>query len=340
MQLAKKIQLNSAYGALANMFFRWFDTRYAESITKSGQLSIRWMEKKINEYLNGVLKTKEVDYVIAVDTDSMYITLDKFVQATYPDRSDDETVKYLDKVCGQVLEPFIDKCYEELAVYVNAFQQKMKMKREVIANKGIFTAKKRYILNVHNSEGVQYAEPKLKMMGIEAVRSSTPAPVRKLIKDGINLIMNSTEDEMISFISSSREDFKRLPFEEVAFPRGCKELDKWEDRSGGKVFKLGTPIHVKGALLYNHTIKQRGLDKRYDTVKKGEKIKFCYLKMPNYLGEHVISTPGKLPKELELDDMIDYDKQFEKAFIEPLKGILDVIGWDTEKRSTLEQFFL
>ncbi|NBW57808.1 DNA polymerase, partial [bacterium] len=243
-------------------------------------------------------------------------------------------------VCGQVLEPFIDKCYEELAVYVNAFQQKMKMKREVIANKGIFTAKKRYILNVHNSEGVQYAEPKLKMMGIEAVRSSTPAPVRKLIKDGINLIMNSTEDEMISFISSSREDFKRLPFEEVAFPRGCKELDKWEDRSGGKVFKLGTPIHVKGALLYNHTIKQRGLDKRYDTVKKGEKIKFCYLKMPNYLGEHVISTPGKLPKELELDDMIDYDKQFEKAFIEPLKGILDVIGWDTEKRSTLEQFFL
>jgi hypothetical protein len=223
---------------------------------------------------------------------------------------------------------------------VNAYEQKMKMKREVIADKGIFTAKKRYILNVHNSEGVQYAEPKLKMMGIEAVRSSTPAPVRKMIKESMTIIMTKTEDDMISYIEKSRDEFKSLPFEQIAFPRGVTELDKWSDSSGGKVFKLGTPIHVKGALLYNHAIKQRKLDKKYDTVKKGEKIKFCYLKTPNYLGEHVISTPGKLPKELDLEHMIDYDVQFQKAFIEPIKGILDTIGWETEKRNTLEGFFI
>lgn len=340
MQLAKKIQLNSAYGALANMFFRWFDPKYAESITKSGQLSIRWMEKKMNEYLNKVLKTKDLDYVLAVDTDSMYITLDELVMQTYPDQPDDKVVKYLDNVCEKKLEPYIDKCYDELAEYVNAYAQKMTMKREVVANKGIFIAKKRYILNVFNSEGVQYAEPKLKMMGIEAVRSSTPAPVRNMIKDAIKIIMAGSEDEMIEFIANNRNAFKQLPFEQVAFPRGCTDLDKWEDRTGGKVFKLGTPIHVKGALLYNHIIKEKKLDKKYDTVKKGEKIKFCYLKTPNYLGEHVISTPGKLPKELELDEMIDYDKQFEKSFIDPIKGMLDIIGWDTERRSTLEGFFV
>jgi len=340
MQLAKKIQLNSAYGALANMFFRWFDPKYAESITKSGQLSIRWMEKKMNEYLNKTLKTNNVDYVLAVDTDSMYITLDELVKQTAAELSAEKVVKYLDKFCDKVLEPYIDKCYEELSIYVNAYEQKMKMKREVIADKGIFTAKKRYILNVHNSEGVQYAEPKLKMMGIEAVRSSTPAPVRKMIKESMTIIMTKTEDDMISYIEKSRDEFKSLPFEQIAFPRGVTELDKWSDSSGGKVFKLGTPIHVKGALLYNHAIKQRKLDKKYDTVKKGEKIKFCYLKTPNYLGEHVISTPGKLPKELDLEHMIDYDVQFQKAFIEPIKGILDTIGWETEKRNTLEEFFI
>jgi len=340
MQLAKKIQLNSAYGALGNMFFRWFDPRYAESITKSGQLSIRWMERKINEYLNKLFKTDNEDYVLAVDTDSMYITLNKLIEQAYPGRSTDDTVKYLDKVCQEVLEPYIDKCYDELAAYVNAYGQKMKMKREAIANKGIFTAKKRYILNVFNNEGVQYAEPKLKMMGIEAVRSSTPGPVRVLIKQAINIIINQTKDDLIDFIEQERIKFRNMSFEEVAFPRGCKELDKWEDNSGGKIFKTGTPIHVKGAILYNFAVKEKKLDKKYDLINKGDKIKFCYLKSPNYLGEHVISTPGPLPKELELDSYIDYDKQFDKSFIEPLKGILDVIGWETERRRTLEEFFI
>ena len=341
MQLAKKIQLNSAYGALGNRFFRWFDPKYAESITKSGQLSIRWMEERINKYLNKILKTDNRDYVIAVDTDSMYITLDSLVQQVMPKADNDKVVKFLDEVCEKKLEPYIDKCYDELAVYVNAYSQKMKMKREAIANKGIFTAKKRYILNVYNNEGVQYTEPKLKMMGIEAVRSSTPAAIRSNFKEAIIIIMNSSEEDLQQYVARQREEFKKLPYEDVAFPRGCKELEKWQDiNSGGKIFKLGTPMHVKGAILYNFFIKQKKLESKYEVVHRGSKVKFCYLKMPNYLGEHVIATPGKLPKELELDHLIDYDKQFDKAFLEPLGTILGVIGWEAEKRSTLEGFFL
>jgi DNA polymerase elongation subunit (family B) len=339
MQLAKKIQLNSAYGALGNRFFRWFDPKYAESITKSGQLSIRWMENKINIYLNNLFKTDNEDYVLAVDTDSMYITLDKLVQKIMPDAPDEKVVKFLDDVCEKKFEPFIDSCYDELAVYVNAFEQKMKMKREAIANKGIFIAKKRYVLNVYNNEGVQYAEPKLKMMGVEAVRSSTPGSIRNLFTETMKIIMKGDESLVQDFIAGEREKFKRLPFEEVAFPRGCKELDKWEDRGGGKIFKLGTPIHVKGAILYNHFIKQNKLTNKYELIYNGSKIKFCYLKTPNYLGEHVISTPGTLPKELELDHLVDYDKQFEKAYLEPISSILGVVGWEAEKRSTLEGFF-
>jgi DNA polymerase elongation subunit (family B) len=104
-------------------------------------------------------------------------------------------------------------------------------------------------------------------------------------------------------------------------------------------FKSGTPIHVKGAILYNYYIKDKKLEKKYELINRGSKIKFCYLRSPNYTGEHVISTPGKLPKELDLDQFIDYDKQFQKSFLDPLNTILGVIGWEAEKRSTLEGFF-
>ena len=214
------------------------------------------------------------------------------------------------------------------------------MKREAIADKGIWTAKKRYILNVHNNEGVQYSEPKLKIMGIEAVRTSTPAVVRDSIKKALNMIMTKTEDDLIDFISNERDRFKGLEFEDVAFPRGCKELEKWEERgSSVKIYKSGTPIHVKGAIIYNYLLDKHKLTDKYEKIRKGEKVKFCYLRTPNFLNEHVISTPGRLPVEFNLNELINYDMQFEKSFLEPLKTILDVIGWSTERRSTLEDFF-
>ena len=337
MQLAKKIQLNSAYGALSNVYFRWFDTNLAESITMSGQLSIRWMERRINQYLNKVLKTNDMDYVIACDTDSMYLNLAEFVRQTAGDKTVEETVTYLDKVCEQVFEPFIDKSYQQLADYVNAFDQKMKMKREAIANKGIWTAKKRYILNVYNNEGVQYAEPKLKLSGIEAVRSSTPSACRDNIKQALKVIMSGTESDLQSFIEKFRNEFKTLPFEDIAFPRSVRGLKEYADNS--TIFRKSTPIHVRGALIYNHILKNKGLTERLQEIGEGEKIKFCYLLLPNSAQSNIISAPGTLPKEFELAKYIDYNKQFEKSFLEPLTTILDAIGWQSEKRSTLDAFF-
>ena len=339
MQMAKKIQLNSAYGALGNKWFRWYDINHAEAITMSGQLSIRWIEGKLNEYLNKTLKTKDKDYVIASDTDSVYVTLDDLVTNVYTSPTDDrEVVKFLDKVCREKLEPFIDKSYQELADNMNAYAQKMQMKRENIANKGIWKAKKMYILNVWNSEGVQYDYPKLKMMGIEAVRSSTPSSCRDNIKKSLDIIMNEDEAALHRFIDRFRIEFKGLPFDEVAFPRGVKDIEKWST-GNTSLYDKGTPIHVKGAIVFNYLLKSKHLTHKYEDITSGEKIKFCYMKKPNPYNIAVLSCSNGLPKELGLDPFIDYDTQFEKAYLDPIKSIISTIGWHTEKRATLEEWF-
>ena len=339
IQMARKIQLNSAYGAIGNQYFRYYKLANAEAITLSGQVSIRWIENKMNQKINKILKTNDVDYVIASDTDSIYLNLGPLVENVYEGRkkTTEGIVTFLNKVCEMELEKYIDRCYEELATYVNAYDQKMQMKRENIAERGIWTAKKRYILNVWDSEGVRYDEPKLKMMGIEAVKSSTPAPCRTMIKDGLKLMMSGTEEDVINFIDKCRTDFKKLPPEEIAFPRSVSDVVKY--RSYSSIYTKGTPIHCRGALLFNHYIKEKNLTNKYSLINNGEKIKFLYLKKPNIIRENVISFIQDFPRELDLDKYIDYDLQFEKSFVEPLKSILDAIGWNVEKTVNLELFF-
>ena len=340
IQMARKIQLNSAYGAIGNQYFRYYKLVNAEAITLSGQVSIRWIENKMNGFLNKILQTEEVDYVIASDTDSIYLNMGPLVDKFLSHKSGDKTkvVELLDKICEDKLEPFIEQSYTELADYVSAYEQKMIMKRENISERGIWTAKKRYILNVWNSEGVQYSEPKLKMMGIEAVKSSTPAPCRTMIKDGLKLMMSGTEEEVIDFIDKCRKEFKALPPEQIAFPRSVSDVVKY--RSYSDIYSKGTPIHCRGALLFNHYIKEKKLDNKYSLINNGEKIKFIYLKKPNIIQENVISFIQDFPHELGLDKYIDYELQFEKSFLDPLKSILDAIGWNVEKTVNLELFFV
>ena len=339
IQMARKIQLNSAYGAIGNQYFRYYKLANAEAITLSGQVSIRWIENRMNSYLNKILKTEDVDYVIASDTDSIYLNLGDLVEKVYEGRekTPESIVSFLNKICEVEFEKYIESSYEKLASYVNAYDQKMFMKRENIAERGIWTAKKRYILNVWDSEGVRYDEPKLKMMGIEAVKSSTPAPCRTMIKDGLKLMMNGTEEDVIHFIDDCRTKFKSLPPEEIAFPRTVSDVKKYYNYTD--IYSKGTPIHCRGALLFNHYIKKNKLDRKYSLIGNGEKIKFIYLKKPNIIRENVISFIQDFPKELGLDKYIDYDLQFEKSFVEPLKAILDAIGWNVEKTVNLELFF-
>lgn len=338
MQQALKILLNSAYGALGNKYFRWFNQKYAESITKSGQLSIRWVENRINQWLNEFLKTENYDYVIAADTDSLYLRLDKLVEVCYSNKNatKEQVIKFLDKV-GEELNKKFKSFYEELAEYLNAYSNKMEMKRECIADKAIWTAKKRYILNMYNQEGVSYKEPKLKMMGIEAIRSSTPQICREKIKAALKIMMSSTENELQKFIKVFRTEFETLPYTAVAFPRGVNGMKKYADSS--TIVGHKTPIHVRGSLYYNHLLKQKKLDKKYQPIRDGDKIRFCYLKTPNPYNMSVIAASDELPKEFNMEKYIDYDTQFSKTFLEPLTTILTAIKWQPEKKASLEDFF-
>ncbi len=342
IQMAKKISLNSAYGAIGNNWFRYFNLLVAEAITTSGQLSIRWIERSLNRYLNQTLKTDGLDYVIASDTDSVYITFDRLIdKLPIQEQDTGEVINFLDRLAREKIEPFIDQSYQELAEHINAYEQKMFMKREVIADKGIWTAKKRYILNSWDVEGVRYKEPQLKIMGIEAVKSSTPAPCREKIKQALKIIMHEDSKVLNSFIQDFRSDFMKMKPEEIAYPRSVNGLTKWTESHN--LFKKGAPIHCKGAILYNHLLKKNKLGHKFPSIQEGDKIKFLHLKEPNLYQSTSISFLTQLPKEFDFASLIDYDIQFEKSFVEPLKFISDKIKWKLDmsygSQLTLEGFF-
>jgi DNA polymerase elongation subunit (family B) len=336
LQMAMKIALNSAYGAMGNQYFRYFDIRMAEGITTSGQLSIRWMANKLNVFMNKTLKTEGQDFVVAIDTDSIYLTMETLVEKVCAGKTDEQKIKFMDKICEDVFQPFIDDGYQELAQYMNAYAQKMQMKREVLADKAIWTAKKRYILNVHNSEGVQYAKPKLKVMGLEMVKSSTPAVIRDKLKDSIKVILEGDQSKLHDYIEKFRQEFKTLAVEDIAFPRGVNGMNTYK---GSPIYTKGTPIHVRGSLLFNHHCKRMGLEKKYQAIKDGDKIKFVYVRKPNPFQEDVIAFPQELPKEFNLHSYVDYDLQFEKVFLDAMQTVIEPLGWKTIHQSSIEDFF-
>ena len=338
IQWARKIALNSAYGAIGNQYFRYYDVRQASGITTAGQFIIRFIENKMNEYLNNVMQTQgKTDYVVASDTDSIYVVLDKLVEKTCQGKTDDQIVNFLNKVCDNKLEPYIEKCFDDLSRYTNAYKNAMVMKREVISNKAIWVAKKRYMMNVLDEEGVRLAKPKLKIMGIEAVKSSTPQVCRGKIKEAINIIMTKDEKSLQDFIREFKQEYFKLSAEQVSFPRSCNNLKKY--RSSKDIFIKGSPIQVKGALIYNYNIKKMGLQNKYPYIQEGDKIKFVKLLEQNPFRFDVISYITKLPPEFKLQKCVDYEVQFQKTFLDPMRFILEAIGWQSEKQATLEDFF-
>ena len=343
-QLVRKIQLNSCYGALGNEYGRYYDLDLAEAITLSGQLIIQFIADKLNTFLNETFKTEEYDYVVASDTDSVYLRCGNLVDKVCPStNTKQEMVEFLHKASEEIILPFIEKQYADLSETMGAMcPEVISMEREVIADKAVWTAKKRYMMRVYDSEGVRYDPPKQKIMGIETTRSSTPQVVRDSLKEAVNLILTTDEDTVIKFIDDFREKFKTFSVEEIAFPRGVNGIKKYASHKF--IYQKSTPIAVKGSLIYNHYVDRLGLHKKYRKIVDGDKIKFVHLKSPNPLGgvvgqDQVVAFPNDLPKEFELEKYIDYDHQFEKAFLQPLKGILDKIGWNWEEVQTLEGLF-
>tara|TARA_Y100000593_G_scaffold72311_1_gene132818 strand:+ start:31 stop:1380 length:1350 start_codon:yes stop_codon:yes gene_type:complete len=342
-QLVRKIQLNSAYGAIGNEWFRYFDVDMAEAITLSGQLSIRWIADHLNNFLNQTIGTEDYDYVVASDTDSVYLRLGNLVEKVCGGRSESEVVEFLNKASEEIILPFIKKKYDELACKMNAYENKMVMDRECISSKAVWTAKKRYMMLVHDSEGVRYTKPKMKIMGIETTRSSTPQVVRDALTEAIELILTTDEETVINFIDNFRKQFNTFTPEEIAFPRSVNGMTKYIDRT--TIYKKSTPIAVKGSLIYNHYIKEYGVADKHRKIVDGDKIKFLHLIKPNPLGgiagiDQVVAFPNDLPKEFKAEKFIDYEMQFEKSFLFPLKNILEIIGWQWEEVSSLEGFFV
>lgn len=341
LQLGKKLSLNSCYGAVGNNFFRYYDPRQASAITTSGQLTIRWVEKHLNKYLNSVLKTKDVDYVIYADTDSNYLNLDALVSKALGSKIDQDTkstIRFMDKVCEKHIQPAIDKSFVELARYTNAFAQKLTMKREALVDRAIFTGKKRYILNVYDNEGIEYAKPEVKITGMEMIKSTTPQVIREKLKEAVDVILSKDEHTIQSFIVDFKEQFKKMNPADIASASGVNGVSTYTDKKTGS-FTKGTPMHVRGCIIYNSAIKAKGLDKKYPLIGDGEKIKFIALKEPNYYNSDTISFQQDIPKELDLEVYIDYDAQYDKVFVEPLRRILSAIGWKTEQTSSLEDWF-
>jgi DNA polymerase elongation subunit (family B) len=338
LQHAAKILLNSCYGAVGNEFFRYYDSRMAEGITLSGQLSIMWMERKFNAYLNKVLKTTNVDYVIAIDTDSCYLNLEPLVNE-YCDEGDSiiSKIDFMDKICKEAIQPFINKCFEELAKYMNAYQQKMFMKRESLADTGIWVAKKKYVLNVYDNEGVRYKEPEVKVTGLQMIQSSTPQVIKKNLKDSLDIIISGDQEKLQEYVLKLEGAFRNYKVEEISKPSGVNGLKKYDDSK--TIYTKGTPIHVRGSLLYNHLVKELNLTNRYQFIKDNDKIKFVYLMMPNHIKEDVIAFPSELPVEFELHKYVDYETQFQKIYISPLEAILDVIGWSAYKSNSMGDLF-
>jgi len=336
-QMAAKILMNSLYGACGNIYFRHYDTRLAEGITMTGQFIIRYVANKLNDYLNKECGTTGIDYSFYSDTDSTYLTLGKLVERYFSAKTTQQKVDLIDTACEKSISGIINKAVEDVSDYLNVYQKHISFKREVIAESGVWLAKKRYALNVHNAEGVVYDPPKLKVQGMEIVRSSTPASVRSALKDALKIVLTQDEKTLRQFVADLEARWFKLGYSEIAFPRSVNGVSQYRDKT--TIYKKGTPIHVRGALIYNHLVEQKGLEMSYQKIQEGDKIKFLYLREPNPLGTNVITFNNGIPLEFGIEQYVDYEMMFQKAFLDPLNTLVETVGWQLKEKASLKGLF-
>lgn len=349
MEQAVKIVLNGGYGALGAEAFRWYDETIAEGITSSGRVAIQYITKKLNEFVNEKSGTIDIDYVVSSDTDAVYFVVETIVKNRHPDITDKQKLTDLiNEFAENEVEPFIENCYQELSNYMNCDINLLDMKREAIADTFIIRAKKNYIMRMYDNEGVRYAEPYYKMMGIEVVRTSHPIMVRDALKTAMKMIIEGSNDEIRLFVKNFKKEFMNAPLNKIAAPRGMNDLTKYmnEDYTakqyeylpeGGKK-KLTIPMNATASINYNFLVNKYNLSNKYEFIKNGSKIKYLPLKEPNPIKSHVIGFIDDIPTEFGLNDYVDKEAHFNKMFVGPLESFLVYNGWTIAENTLLDMF--
>ena len=354
MEQAVKIVLNGGYGALGAAAFRWYDETIAEGITATGRVGIQYITKKINEFVNEKAGTDGIDYVVSSDTDSVYFEVDAIVKHRWPEVIDKQQITDLvNEFAENEAGPYIDQCYKDLSDYLNCDVNLLDMKREAIADTFIIRAKKNYIMRVFDNEGIRYADPYYKMMGIEVVRTSHPQMIRDALEDTLKMVIEGSVEQVRSYVKEFKTKFMNSPLNQIAAPRGISDITKYmnsEDYSikefeyvtnefGNKVkSKITIPIHVRAAINYNYLVNKYKLSNKFEFIKNGSKIKFLPLKEPNPIKSHVIGFIDNIPTEFGLDEFIDKEAHFNKMFISPLETFLIYNGWTIQENTLLDMF--
>lgn len=332
----KKVLINAGYGVQTVPSFRFKKHYNAEAITSSGQLCVRG----VGNYIENKLKGKE--YQISnqyFDTDSLFIN---YINK-YDVLNDMNEREGYEKVIGTIMDwnkehvqPIIDEYFDGLAVAFNAMSNKIEMDFELIADKSTFFAPKKYIMRKIWEEG-KYLNPDkntFKLRGIEIVRTTTPQFFRDKLKEAVKIIYNQSNEELLKFIDQTKKEYLKLDFIDMANPTGVNGMDKYNLNS------KRIPIHVYGSLIYNLYIENKKLSDRYQLITDKNKIKISYIKQPNCMGSHVISVPNNIfPDELKDKIELDYDRMFDKNFMNPIKRFLEVVNWDDVRQYDLDDAF-
>lgn len=339
MEQAVKIVLNGGYGALGAAAFRWYDETIAEGITATGRVGIQYITKKINEFVNEKADTVGIDYVVSSDTDSVYFEVEPIVKKRWSHLTDKQQITDLvNEFAENEAAPWIDKCYQELSDYLNCDVNLMDMKREAIADTFIIRAKKNYIMRVFDNEGIRFADPYYKMMGIEVVRTSHPQMIRDALEDTLKMVIEGSNDEVRNYVREFKQKFMTAPLNQIAAPRGISDITKYQNDDYTKKEGVTIPIHCTAGLNYNYLVNKYKLANKFEFIKNGSKIKFLPLKEPNPIKSHVIGFIDEIPTEFGLDDYIDKEAHFDKMFIKPLETFLIYNGWTIEENTLLSMF--
>lgn len=346
-QINRKLLINSLYGALGNIYFRFYDLRNAEAITIFGQLVLQWTERILNGFLNNLCSTKGLAYVIYGDTDSLYLELTPLLLKVGVEKfnTTEKLVDFLDAVCEKKIQPIINKGFDELKEYMNNFEMQLAMDREAIAcppvgSDGVgafWNAKKRYALNVWDMEGTRFKTPYLKIMGIETQSSSTPKAVQDALYESIRRILQEGEKSLQEYYLKFQEEFSELDYRIIAGVKTANNVAKYNENGFPG---LKCPSHVRGVLTYKRAISKF---ENVTDIQEGEKVMVLPLKPGNPFNDKIIAWPSgtDLPKEIRADVLkyMDIPEMFKKAFVKPLEKICESSGLKYEKKGDLSDIF-